>query len=169
MSDIRTILFRPLDAGEPPTFDWQTALPSLADDDGLETAIILSLFTDRRAADDDELPDGTDDRRGWWGDAHPEVPGDAFGSRLWLLFREKDMQSAVNRAREYTEEALAWLVDDGVARRVVVVTGWVDRISGALSETRTITSRAGVLGIGVTVYRPNTPPEKFRYEAFWSR
>lgn len=169
MSDLRTVLFRPLDAGEPPTFDWATALPSLEEDDGLETAVILSLFTDRRAAEDDALPDGSDDRRGWWGDAYPDVDGDLIGSRLWLLFREKDMQSAVNRAREYTEEALEWLLEDGIARRVEVVAGWIDRTSGALSEIRTINSRLGVLGIGVTIYRPDAAPAKFRFETFWSR
>ncbi|MGE0487322.1 MAG: phage GP46 family protein [Gammaproteobacteria bacterium] len=169
MSDIRTVMFRPFDAGEAPFFDWSEALPSLADDDGLETAVILSLFTDRRAADDDALPDGTDDRRGWWGDAYPDLPGDRVGSRLWLLFREKDMQAVVNRAREYVEEALAWLVEDGIARRVVVQTGWVDRTSGALSDIRTINSRPGVLGIGITIYRPDTPPDRFKFETFWSR
>ena len=36
--------------------------------DGLETAVILSLFLDARARDDDPLPDGGTDRRGWWDD-----------------------------------------------------------------------------------------------------
>ena len=82
---------------------------------GLSTAILISLFTDRRAEDDDELPLGTTDRRGWWGDAFAEISGDRIGSRLWLLRREKQTQQTLNRAKEYAHEALAWLVEDGVA------------------------------------------------------
>jgi len=82
---------------------------------GLSTAILISLFTDRRAEDDDELPLGTTDRRGWWGDAFADVSGDRIGSRLWLLRRAKQTQQTLNRAKEYAHEALAWLIDDGVA------------------------------------------------------
>lgn len=167
MGDIRTVLYRSLEPGMPPAFDWRLSGAQLEGDDGLETAIVLSLFTDRRAADDDALPDGTDDRRGWWADAYPDVDGDAIGSRLWLLFREKETQAVVQRAREYTEEALAWLLEDGVASRVVVETGWVDRVSGVLFEAKTPTSMPGVLGIGITVYRPAQPVAKFRFETFW--
>lgn len=38
----------------------------LLTDNSLLTAVIISLFTDRRALDSDEIPDGTRDRRGWW-------------------------------------------------------------------------------------------------------
>lgn len=168
MSDLRTLIYRPLGIGQPPSFDWAIVGPSLADDDGLDSAVILSLFIDRRANDDDLLPDDSTDRRGWWADAFASVPGDLIGSRLWLLAREKDMQAVVIRAREYVEEALAWLLDDGVARRVEVQTGWVDRVLGSLTPTRTERSASGVLGIGITIYRPDTVPAKFRFNTFWS-
>lgn len=89
----------------------------LATDDGLRTACIISLFTDRRA-DDDELPPEAESRRGWWGDLFPQVPGDKIGSRLWLLEREKRTVETLARAEEYCIEALTWLVDDGVAATV---------------------------------------------------
>lgn len=54
---------------------------ALDTDDGLRTAILISLFTDARALDDDVLP-APEDRRGWWGDAIPEIEGDIIGSRL---------------------------------------------------------------------------------------
>ena len=40
----------------------------LATEEGLYTAVVISLFTDARADKDDELPAGENDsRRGWWG------------------------------------------------------------------------------------------------------
>ena len=57
------------------------------------------------------------DRRGWWGDCLPDAQGEqtleSIGSRLWLLWREKDLDSVVARARQYAEEALAWLTREG--------------------------------------------------------
>ncbi|VUX47847.1 conserved hypothetical protein [Candidatus Defluviicoccus seviourii] len=96
----------------------------LVTDDGLETAVTLSLFTDRRAQEGDALPGGAPaqyngDRRGWWGDA---LTADApLGSRLWLLSREKTLAETAARARTYAQEGLAWLRRAGIAERVDVV------------------------------------------------
>ena len=84
----------------------------------LVRAVIVSLFTWRRARADDDLPG--DLRMGWWGDSFPSVPNDRIGSRLWLLSRAMLLPETVAQAKEYAEEALAWLVDDGVAARVAV-------------------------------------------------
>lgn len=90
----------------------------LEGDQGLFTAVVISLFTDARAHDDDSLPDdrpgqpeAEKDRRGWWGDgltADADASG-PMGSRLWLLWREKDLPAVVARAQQYAEESLAWL------------------------------------------------------------
>ena len=79
----------------------------------LVRAVIISLFTWRRANKDDELPNG--DRQGWWGDTYPDVNNDQIGSRLWLLTRAKLTTETVNRAKEYAEESLKWLIDDTAA------------------------------------------------------
>lgn len=121
-------------------------------DAGLRTAVIVSLFTDRRAQDDDPLPGAQDDRRGWWGDSLPDLKGDRIGSRLWLLSREKQLQSVVNRAREYAVEALAWLLEDGIALRVEVTAEIV---------------RMGVLGLHVAISRPALPAIDFKFESVW--
>ena len=168
MTDIRTSLFQSLDAGVPPSFDWSISAPSLQGEKGLETAIIISLFTDRRANEDDVIPDGSANRRGWWADVFPDIENDNIGSRLWLLFREKDMQLVVNRAHDYVVEALQWLIDDGIAKRVDVTTGWVDKISRAITEIKTRQSMSGVLGIGIIVYRHDDEPVKYQFEKFWS-
>jgi phage gp46-like protein len=89
-------------------------------DNGLETAVFLSLFLDRRANADDEIPDGTTDPRGWWADEHADVPGDLIGSRRWLLDRSKRSGETAKRLQHYDTEALAWLIEDGVAESVTV-------------------------------------------------
>lgn len=99
----------------------------LRHEDTLTSAILLSLMTDRLAEPDD-VPAGAD-RRGWWADAYAQ-DGDRFGSRLWLLQREKDIPRTLQRARTFIQEALAWLVTDGFAKRVDLAvfsprTGWL--------------------------------------------
>lgn len=103
-------------------FVFDTELQDYESDEGLETTLIISLFTDRRAQDDDVLPDSDSmDRKGWWGDlASPIVEGDQIGSRLWLLNREKTLSSTLQRAKQYVSEALQWMLDDGVAVRIDV-------------------------------------------------
>jgi phage gp46-like protein len=84
----------------------------LLTDDGLQNGVFVSLYVDRRAHADDALPDGTTDRRGWWAD--PDM-----GSRLWLLANAKQTAETLRLAEFYADEALQWLVDDGVAREVI--------------------------------------------------
>ena len=98
-----------------------------AEDGGLETAVLMSLFLDRRANPDDELPHGEDDPRGYWGDAFPNENEettfqDRTGSRLWLLRRSALTNETVNRAHDYVIEALEWFKRDGVASAVRVET-----------------------------------------------
>jgi phage gp46-like protein len=101
-------------AAAPYRGDWLLDPPGLAAEHNLETAVLLSLWTDASAHPDDVIPDGTDDRRGWWGNwQRPEaIP---LGSRLWLLDREKSTEDTRRRAEEYAAEALQWLLDDDPA------------------------------------------------------
>lgn len=82
----------------------------------LPRAVIISLFSWRRANPDDNAPKPM----GWWGDTYPTVTGDRIGSRLWLLGREKITNNTLNRGRDYAIEALQWMIDDGVAARIDV-------------------------------------------------
>lgn len=93
-------------------------------DDRLQEAVLISLFTWRQADPSDPLDD--DDRKGWWGDSFPAVPGDRIGSRLWLLARRKITPATLADAKLYTEEALAWLVAD---ERVSAVAVSVERLA----------------------------------------
>ncbi|MGY3571974.1 phage GP46 family protein [Vibrio paucivorans] len=85
-------------------------------DDSLMTLVIIMLFTDRRALDDDTLPDRTN-RRGWPGDTYFPYP---IGSRLWLLSREKIVPRVLYDAKDYALEALDPLIQEGYAKDVSV-------------------------------------------------
>lgn len=127
---------------------------ALAGEDGLGTAVILSLFCDRRAEPDDVLPDGADPlfgRRGWIGDAiglGAAPAGDRIGSRLWLLVREKQVEETLRLAEEYSSEALAWLVEDGLAAEVAVSAQWIG---------------LGTMGLAVTITPPAGEPSTFTF------
>lgn len=130
--------------------DWAISGPALAADDGLQTAVVLSLFTDRLAELTD-LPEGAG-RRGWWGDAYADVDGDRIGSRLWLLAREKLSQQTLTKAAGYAREALQWLVDDGVASAV--------NVQAELQPPER-------LALQVQIVRSAQPVVIYRFEAFW--
>lgn len=84
----------------------------LAIDTTLKTAVLISLFTDRRAIIDDKQ------ERGWWADSYNELGSNAdeIGSKLWLLSREKVTPLVLVRAKEYAIEALQWLKEDGLVK-----------------------------------------------------
>lgn len=124
----------------------------LASDRGLTTAVILSLFIDRRAEPDDIPPSGDpQDRRGWWGDEFAEVEGDLIGSRLWLLDRSTSSAETVQRAKQYVAEALAWMIEDSVVASIDVTV--------EVSRDR--------LGFEVEMQRPGRDPITFKFASRW--
>ncbi|ARB29973.1 phage GP46 family protein [Pseudomonas tolaasii] len=90
----------------------------------LTRAVLISLFTWRRAAPDDAVDDG--ERFGWWGDSFPTVADDRIGSRLWLLRRVKLTRQTQLDAEFYAREALQWLIDDGHCSAIDVVSERLD-------------------------------------------
>lgn len=113
-------------------FDLSISAKDFEKEEGLRSAVIISLFTDQRVSPE-ELPAEERDRRGWWGDLLSEIPGDKIGSKLWLLKREKQTESVRKRAKEYAEEALAWLVEEKIAQSVTVTAEFIERGFLALS------------------------------------
>ena len=91
-------------------------------DEGLETAVIISLFTDQRAEDDDTLPDpDSEDKRGWWGDQISDIENDEIGSRLWLhTERAKITQNTMNEIKQDVINALEWMKTDEVVANIEV-------------------------------------------------
>ena len=87
-------------------------------DRGLRTLVLVSLFSDARRRDVDPPPDDEDeDPRGAWFD----TPARRFGSRLYQFERAKATQETREDAREAVEEALRWMVDEGIVEFVIVV------------------------------------------------
>jgi phage gp46-like protein len=90
---------------------------SLILDDGLENAILISLLTNKRASDTDELPDLLTDKQGWFGDELTEMQ---IGSKLWLLRRSKKDNVLFVLLKQYSEDALQWMITDKVIDSVAV-------------------------------------------------
>lgn len=115
--------------------------------DPLRDAVFFSLFTWRRAEEDDRVPDAMGARQGWWADA-------AFGSRLYLLARSKVSNASLADARAYALEALQWMRDDGLVGEVGV---------------RVERSAFGPgVSLEVTLHRPRLPADVVRYDMLWS-
>ncbi|MFC0407910.1 phage GP46 family protein [Roseomonas elaeocarpi] len=132
--------------------DWSFEAGDLAVDSGLRSAVLVSLFTDRRAAEDFVPTDGTSDRRGWWGDTYE---ADQIGSRLWQYERAKkaDGTALLRQVRDSCSEALAWLVEDGVAAKVDVTAAWLNRTT---------------IGLGITISEPDGKLSTFNFSWAWS-
>jgi len=90
----------------------------VTEDFELRTAVLLSIFTDRRAEDDDPIEDS---KRGWWGDTYHNAK---IGSRLWTLRRRKATTEVLILAKEIVEQSLQWLIDDDIIGDVVVRNAW---------------------------------------------
>lgn len=118
----------------------------------LSTAVLISLFTDRRANEDDKLPSG-DDPRGWWADA---MDGQRIGSRLWLLENASNLPETLALAKEYALEALQWLVSDGIAKSIAVTTA-----------AQRGTDCNNVLAFDVQITKPDSKTLAWRYRYAW--
>lgn len=131
---------------------WRLSGGDLGVDRGLESAVIVSLFSDARARPDDRLPDGETDPRGWWGQSYWVLPAQTFGSRLWLLWREKQTDETARRAEDFAREALAWMLAEDVAQAVAVSAEWIG---------------PGVLSLVVAIDRPDGRTFERRYDLTW--
>lgn len=135
--------------------DWDLTSGDISLWSDIEGAVMVSLFTDRRAPDDWVPTDGTNDRRGWWADIYE---GDQIGSLLWTLDRVKISDSAgmLALARQYCLDALKWLLSTGTVSKIDVATRWLN--PGG--------QRNGI-GIQVVVRQPSGEQVKFLYDLAW--
>lgn len=134
-------------------YDIEFSDGDLVREEGLETAVMISLFTDRRARDDDPLDD-INDKRGWWADQVED--NDEIGSRLWLLDRSATTAHNIKMAGEYIKEALQWMIADGVAKKIEVTT----ERAGSVQRP--------ILAFQVQIYKADGTSETFKYSDPWA-
>ncbi|HEY8337832.1 MAG TPA: phage GP46 family protein [Tardiphaga sp.] len=144
MADTTTVWVPALGRG-----DWVLSGADLQTGRDLVTAVLISIFTDRVAGNDDEIPDGSGDPRGWWADADERYP---IGSRLWLLSRAKQTAETQARAQDYLTECVQWLIDDGVVASFDIETAWI---------------ATGSLGARVTANKSDGTTVVMNFDAIW--
>lgn len=142
MSDIALVL-------KDNCYDLNVVDNDLEEDKGLETAVSISLFTDKRVTEE-ELPELETDQRGWWGDMFPQIDLDKIGSRLWTIDREKTTVETLRRSEELCKEALNWMLEDGLASAI--------KVQSEYNDTKQ-------LNISVEISRPDRESE--RYSVLW--
>lgn len=120
----------------------------LVTDDGLGTAVYISLFTDRRLPDTEKT---AGDRRGFWADGLDPDDPEPWGSLLWTLENKRIDTTFFQRAPEICRAALAWMITDEIAQKIDVT---VTR--AALEKIR----------FEITIFRPNQN-EPYRYYHLW--
>src|SRR3990167_11218221 len=133
------------------SFDVEIQESDLMPDEGLETAVAISLFSDRRVSDE-QLPDFETDKRGYWGDAFPEVDKDKIGSRLWTMDRSKVLTETPRRSEELCKEALEWMKEDGIAGEIT--------INSEYNESKHMTTEIQI---------SRTEGEVIRFEVLWDQ
>lgn len=85
--------------------------------DFFDTAIIVSLFTERRANESEVLDPAL--RRGWVG--NESTPGFEQGSKIWLFEQARITRSVLNGLSTAVKDALEWFVDSGFADSIDAV------------------------------------------------
>ena len=115
----------------------------------IESAVLSSLLSWGRARQDEVSAGET--RYGWWADNNIQYP---IGSKIWLLQRAKVLPNLNKRAKQYVQDALQWLIDEGVALQVDVVT--------SINQYNT-------LSIGITITKNDGSVINMSYDNLWNK
>ena len=91
--------------------------------DEILTAIIISLFTDARATDEEfeTVSEWESSKRGYWAD---QLEGTNTGSKLWLLKRSLRDNETLEKAEVYAHEALEWMIKDSLVKQIDASATW---------------------------------------------
>jgi phage gp46-like protein len=85
---------------------------------GFDTAIIVSLLTDARASE--TQISRPEDRKGWIANLMSIVKGRQLGGHLWLLDQRRLTQESLNLSIDYARKSLAWMLEDGIIKKIEV-------------------------------------------------
>lgn len=163
------------DAGEPLATWEQLSNTDLRLDYGLKTAVLLSLFADRRWSDDAPvaLSHIEEDPRGWCGEtiafSKEELNDHPWGSWLWLFRRAKfentggSSQIVLGQTRlplqyleDHLNDCLSWMSAGEIAEKTAV--------NASVQATQGITR----LHLHVQIWRPDDPAELPSLDSLWS-
>lgn len=111
--------------------------------DGLYSALMVSLFSDRRARKD-EVADPLK-RRGWIGDLLSDVPGDLHGSGLWFYQQSRLTEQVTSGVEAEARTCLQWLIEDRLCSSVTARV-----VSDPKSRTITLNITLGLTQGGVS-------------------
>lgn len=111
-----------------------------ANEDGLDSNIWVSLFTDARADVSQVLV--PENRRGWMGNLVSEIPERQLGGLLWLAEQRRLNQDTLNENIDHVRKSLEWMIIDGIAVEMDVIGQIIPRTGIAANVT--ITSKDGV-------------------------
>lgn len=115
--------------------------------DAFDTAIIVSLLSDRRANQSEVATAHL--RRGWIG--NERTPGIEMGSKIWLYEQSRLTRSVLNGVTDAASQALNWLVEQGYADRI--------------ESVETFATAFG-MRLEAVIRRPNSEVEK-RFFELW--
>jgi phage gp46-like protein len=110
---------------------------AVGDAAALETAVLASILSWSRAAEDDDLPTDDTDRQGWWADAWPPSEGDRWGCLIWLRARAVLTEATRAAAEADVRAALEWLIEDGICSAVEVTAARMPTVPVRLTITVT--------------------------------
>lgn len=119
-------------------------------DGGLDTSILISLFTDSRVNEEErkKLQNPILYSGGWFGEV---FEGMSLGNKAWLLNKSKITQNVLNQFQEQFTNSLKWLVEEGIADSVrVSVSQFTDGIE-----------------INVKVFRAQSTDNEYKYFYNW--
>ena len=116
-------------------------------EESLDTAILVSLFTDRRVSESEQPNEYK--RRGWIG--NESTPGIQMGSKVWLYEQARITNTTLSGIADAATDCLQWMVEQGIAKNV----------SASASSTSTGVS------LNVTITRPTSEVEQ-RFYDLWN-
>ncbi len=123
----------------------------LKQDDSLETAVLISIFSDARVTKAEMSPalapqitEPRLDFRGWWGNEFPDAENDpGIGSKVWLLERSKITQQLLLSLEDSIEASLKWLIEDNIAQSVTASAEILNKVAGHVGITVRIERKFG--------------------------
>jgi phage gp46-like protein len=124
-------------------FDIQLDGNDLIRDKGLQTALMISLYTDSRDVEENDFGENA---LGYWAD-------NTLGSGLWYLQRAKTLTETLSQAQDRANKALAWMLEDGVVSAVEA------------EATRIGTS---TLRLNIALTKPNGESEHYVFQYFYN-